>query len=426
MDRIIKKKTITLKRVLIPLGIVLCIAAAAYSYFYGDRSSWLTVDSKSIVISTVVKDFFQEFVPVIGNIVPVKTVYIDAIEGGSVEEKYVEPGAFVSKGDMILKLSNTNLALNVMLREAELSDHSNDLRNTRLSMEQYRLDLESNICEIDYQLKTQEKLYNRTRALVKENIISVQEYENVKDKYEYLKKRKALAVETFRQNMQFRKTQIIQLEDSLKRMEANLRITEKKMENLTIRAPISGQLTALDVEIGQSKAPGQRLGQIDVLDGLKVEADVDEHYINRIETGTTGFVEIAGKNYGLVVNKIYPEVLDGKFKVSMNFSGETPEGIRTGQTMHIRFQLGNLTKAVLLPRGGFFNQTGGRWCFIVDKTGKFAVKRNIQLGRQNIEMFEVLNGLKPGEKVITTSYDNFKDFDKMVLKNAREAAYDKN
>jgi HlyD family secretion protein len=315
-----------------------------------------------------------------------------------------------------LQLANTNLLLDIMYREALFFEQSNNLRNTRLSMEQSRLNLRQQLVQQEYQLLRLKRQYERGSELYKKGLISQQEFEQTKDEYEYYAKQKALATESFRQDSLFRDIQIQQLEASLERMQNNLEVAKQKLENLTITAPIAGQLTSLNAEnIGESKSPGERLGQIDVLEGFKVRAGIDEHYLPRINLGQTGEFDFAGSTYELITKKVFPEIRDGRFDVDLEFVGAAPKGIRRGQTLHIRLELGDLTEAVLLPRGGFYQKTGGQWVYVVDESGSMAGKRTIKLGRQNPQVFEVLEGLEPGERVVTSSYDTFGDNDKLVL-----------
>jgi HlyD family secretion protein len=416
MDRPIKKRKWGLKRIfgLLLIGCITFIAV--YYFFYQDKSSRLNVRAEKIIISTVSEASFQEFIPILGNVQPVTTVYLDAIEGGRVEEKYVEAGAWVKKGDKILQLSNTNLVLNLMQREAEYFNQADNLQKSRLSLEQYRLNYTTLMTELNYQLKTEKRLYNENAALFRKKIISQQQYTTHKDKYEYLLEKKRLAKKNYDQETRFRQVQIGQLEASLKRMNSNLDIIREKLDNLTIRAPLDGQLTVLNAEMGESKKPGQRLGQINVMKELKVRAGIDEHYIARIENGKVGTFEFAGETSELKIYKIFPDVSEGQFKIDMKFVQKPPKGIRIGQTLHIRLALGDLTSAIIIPRGGFFQSTAGRWVYVLDGSGDFAIKRRIKLGRQNSDAFEVLEGLSPGEKVITSNYDNFENMDKLVLK----------
>jgi HlyD family secretion protein len=303
-----------------------------------------------------------------------------------------------------------------MWREAELFQQSNNLRNTRLSMEQYRLQLSQQLAEIENQLQQQKRTYERYQELIKDDLISKHEFELARDQYEFLIKKKELTIESQKNDLEFRQSQIDALEASLQRMQDNLIIVKQKQENLTIRAPVSGHLTALDAELGEAKSQGQRLGQIDVLEGFKVRAGIDEHYIARVEKGRTGEFDFAGNSYQLIVKTIYPEVRDNRFEVDLEFVGQEPQGITRGQTLHIRLELGDISEAVLLARGGFYQTTGGNWAYVVDESGSLATKRRIRLGRQNPQVYEVLAGLEPGEKVITSSYENFGNMERLVLK----------
>ncbi|MEJ2635437.1 MAG: HlyD family efflux transporter periplasmic adaptor subunit [Calditrichia bacterium] len=416
MDRVIEKKKWPPKKI---AGIVLgglVVFFFIYTFLFGDSSSKLNVETDRVTISTVSRGPFQEYIPVTGSVVPIKTVYLDAVEGGRVETRFIEEGSLVEKGDRILKLDNTNLQLDIMYREAELFQQINNLRNTRLEMERTRLDLQGKLIELDYQIQKQKRLFTRNQELHKKNLISNEEFEQSRDDYNYGVKHRALTLESYKQDSLFRQTQIHQLETSVHRMQANLEIVKQKLDNLIIKAPITGQLTSLNAEIGESKSPGERLGQIDVLDSFKVRVDVDEFYIARIQIGKRGAFDFAGKTYNLVIRKIYPEVSNGRFGVDMYFDGDVPQGIRRGQTLHIRLALGDLSEAVLLARGGFYQKTGGQWIYVVDKSGDFATRQSIKLGRQNPNYFEVLEGLKPGDKVVTSSYDSYGDIDKLVLK----------
>ena len=416
MDRSIEKKKWPPKKIATAAGAGLLICFVLYSFMFGDNSSTLNVEAEKITISEVRRGPFQEFIPVTGTVLPIKTIYLDAIEGGRVEKRFIEAGTFVKEGDVILQLANTNLLLDIMYREAQFFEQSNNLRNTRLSMEQNSLNLRRELTEIDYQIQRLQRTHERAVELVKKNLISQQEYEIARNDYEYYLKRKELALQSFKQDSLFRVAQIESLESSLARMQANLGVVKQKLESLYLKAPATGQLTSLNAEIGESKNAGERVGQLDILDGFKVRAGIDEHYLARINLGQTGEFDFAGKTYKLAAKKVFPEIRDGRFDVDLEFDGEEPEGIRRGQTLHIRFELGDLSEAVLLNRGGFYQKTGGQWVYVLSSSRGFATKRAIRLGRQNPQVFEVLEGLETGEQVITSSYDSFGDIDKLVLK----------
>ncbi len=416
MDRMIEKKKWPPKKIVLFSLIPIAVTAMVYTIFFGDYSSKLNVQTERLTISTVRHDEFQEFIPVTGAVIPIKTIYLDAIEGGRVDTIYMEAGSLVNKGDEILKLANTNLLLDIMYREAEFFEQSNNLRNTRLAMEQRRLDLQAQLIELNYRIKQQKRNYERSEELREKQLISDKEYEEVRDEYEYLVQKRAITLETHEADSLYRAAQIHQLETSLVRMQDNLVIVKQNMDNLTLKAPITGQLTSLNAEIGESKSRGERLGQIDVLDGFKIRVQMDEHYIARIQPGQTGEFSFSGSDYALKIEKVYPEVVDGRFEVDMEFTGVEPDGIRRGQTVHIRLALGDLSEATLLARGGFYNSTGGQWVYVVEENGATARKRSIRLGRQNTQDFEVMDGLRPGEEVITSSYENFGDNEILVLK----------
>ena len=417
MDRKIKKKKLTPKRIVGILFAAGFLGFCFYQFVLGDYSIRLNVQRERITISTVKEGPFQEYIPVIGTVIPKKTIYLDAMEGGRVEKVYVEAGTFVKKGRSILTLANTDMLLDIMNREAEFFQLNNDLRNAQLIMEQNQLNLQSQLLELDYRIKQSKRKYHREQILRNKEIIAAEQFEETKTEYEYLGRKKELTQRTYEQDTRFRKHQIKQIEASLERMEANLKIAKQKLDDLTIKAPFTGHLTSLNAEIGESKKRGERMGQIDILDGFKIRVPVDEHYIARINNGQHGEFTFNEKTYQLTIIKIYPEVSDGRFEIDMEFNGLQPEDITRGQTLHIRLELGNLSTAMLLPQGGFYQKSGGQWVYVVDKSREFAVKRKINLGRQNPEVFEVLFGLQPGEHVITSSYDNYGDnIDKLVLK----------
>lgn len=415
MDRQIEKKKWPPKKIAYLGGGTILVLLLFYNFLFADRSAKLNVKTEKITISKVQRGTFQEFIPVTGTIMPIKTIYLDAMEGGRVDKLYLEQGAMVKQGDEILKLTNTNLQMDVMFREAQLFEQINNLRNTRLAFEQNKLRVRGDLIDLEYEITKLKRAYDINKGLMKQNLISPQEYEQSRDAYQYALKRHALLIDTQIQDSILRTNQMEQLELSVSHMQNNLGIIKENMANLTLRAPVSGQLTSRNAELGESKRAGDRLGQIDVLDGFKVRAGIDEHYITRIQIGQTGEFDLSGKTYKLIVKKVYPEVTGGKFDVDMEFEGDAPKDIRRGQTLQVRLELGDLAEALLLPRGGFYQKTGGQWVFVVDPSGEFAIKRSVKLGRQNPQMFEVMDGLYPDELVITSSYDNYGEVDKLVL-----------
>ena len=415
MDRKIEKKTWTSKRIITYGGGGLFFIFIFYLLVFADKSSKLNVESERLTISEVKFGQFQEFIPITGTVQPIETFFLDVSEGGRVVQKYVEEGAFVNVGDPIIRMDNAELTLSVIYNQANVFSQINNLRSTRLSMEQNRLNLRSQILDIEYDLIDKKRIYENNKILFEKNLISKIEFDRSKEQYEYAVQKKNLTFETYRQDSLFRAQQIAQLEQSVETLQSNLSVTKTQLENLTVRAPIKGQLTALNAEIGQSIARGENLGRIDVIDSNKVRASIDEHYIARVLPGQKGEFTFAEKSYELIIKTVFPQVTNGRFEVDMHFVGEVPNGIRRGQTLHITLELGELGEAVTIDRGGFYQTTGGQWIFVIDKSGGFATKRSIKLGRQNTNSFEVIEGLKPGEKVITSSYDTFGDVEKLVL-----------
>jgi HlyD family secretion protein len=414
MDRKIKKK----KWPKVLLGFVIAtvlISITLYAVFRTTGST-LTIKAEKVKIETVVKGPFQEYIRVVGMVEPKNTTFLDAIEGGRVEEIFLEAGNMVHQGDPILRLSNTNLLLDIMYREAEFFQQSNNLRDTRLLLEQNRLKLNNDMAEVDYRLRQASRLQKRYAALFKDQLVSTQDYQTAQDDYEYMVKKKELTVESMKKELSFREEQIVQLEDSLERMRANLDVVKQKQENLTLKAPVDGHLTSLNAEIGQSKAAGERLGQIDETNGFKVRAMVDQAFLARVEVGKSGNFEHNGEEYDLVVSKIYPEINDGRFDVDFDFKDTVPGDLRRGLSLYIKLEEGIVSEELLLPRGGFYNRTGGNWIYVVDPSEEFAVKRSIRLGLQNPEYFTVVEGLKEGEKVLTSDYENYNEKDRLVLK----------
>ena len=414
MDRRIEKKRFTPRRIALGGMAAAVIAFGAYALLSVNPSS-LNVEAEKLTTAPVTYGPFLEYIVEQGAVLPLTTFYLDAVEGGRVEEVFVEQGTHVEEGTPILRLSNANLQLNVMQREAELFREVNRLRETRVSMGQRRLSMRAELVETEYQLRQAEREYERQDALLAADLVSRQEYDEAKDNLEYLTRKWDVTVETLRQDSLFQMIQIQQLEESIDRLRRNLEVIKQNEENLTLRAPLTGLLSSLIAEVGESKPGGERLGQIDVEGAFKVRAAIDEHYIARIRSGQAGSFDFAGGTYDLVMSRVYPEVLEGQFEADMVFREGMPEGLRRGQTLQVRIALGELADAMQVPRGGFYQKTGGRWIYVLDPTGEFAVRRQIRLGRQNSQYFEVLEGLEEGEQVITSMYDNFGDMERLVL-----------
>lgn len=416
MDRKIEKKKWTPKKIIwLSIGGIFAFLIL-YNLIFGDHSSKFNVQKERISIEEVKEDFFQDYITVTGTVEPISTIFLDAMEGGRVEEIVTEDGTMVEKGDVILRLSNTNLHLEIMNREANLAEQINNLRNTRLSMEQNKLSLTRQLLELDYQLNIQKREYENSKDLFSKKFISDKEFEEEKEYYEYLSKSRELVIENQKADSLFREIQVFQLENSVEQMQLNLKFVRNKLDNLSVKAPVSGLLVSVNAEIGEAKLRGQRLGQIHVLDEFKIHLEIDEHYISRVNTNLIGEFDFTGKTYKLLIKKIYPEVRNGRFRVDLVFSEDVPKRIRTGQTFRVKLELGESKIAILVPRGGFYQSTGGQYIFVIDTSEKFAVKRDIRLGRMNPKYYEVLEGLEPGEKVIVSSYDNFGRAEKLILK----------
>lgn len=409
MDKKIKKKTFTTKRIAMILGGIAIVALFLYSFIFMDVRSTLNVEREKLTITTVQEDSFQEFIQVTGTVQPIQTIYLDAIEGGVVQEVYSESGTMVKEGDTILTLSNSNLQLNVLNREAQLYDQINNVRNSRLNLEQNTLQLREQLANARSQRDILEAQYSRQKKLVDKELISEQEFEQTRENYEYQKKRYELTYESYRKDSLQAITQMEQLNDSEERMYRSLNAVQGILDNLVVQAPIEGQLSTIELNQGQSISQGERIGQVDILDSYKIRVGIDEYHLSRIAPGLHGSFNFNGQNHELVITKIYPVVTNGQFEVDMEFVDDAPSGLTRGQTTRIRLELGESSDAVLLARGGFYQTSGGNWVFKVTEDGEEAVKQYIRLGRQNPEYFEVLSGLEPGDRVITSSYDTFGD-----------------
>ncbi len=415
MDRKIKKKTWTTGRILgIGLGLIF-VSFILYSFLFADNRSKLNVDEEKITVSTVKQDIFQERIPETGIVMPSQTIFMDAVEGGVVREIILESGALVERGDTIMILDNSSLQLEVMQRESQLYEQLNIMRNTRLGLDQNDINQRSQLAQIDYQLQLLEPQYNRFKELSSKKLISQRELEEVEEQYEYNKRLKELTYQSYQSDSVSRSMQLRQLRLSEDRMNRSLEAVGKILDNLVVTAPTNGLLTTPDWEPGQSITPGERLGQVALLDSYKVRVAIDELYLPRIDVGQQGTFTFAGGDYRLEIYKKYPTVSEGNFEVDMKFVGEVPSGIRRGQSLRIRLELGSSEEAMLLATGGFFRDTGGNWVFVLNNDGSRAYKRDIRLGRKNPENYEVLEGLEPGEKVITSSYENFGDNEVLVF-----------
>lgn len=413
MDRPIKKKTFTPQRIALGAGIIAFLIFAVNTLLNGSQSS-LNVNREKITVSQVTRGVFDEFIVVTGVVQPLKTYQLDAIEGGYVAQKLLDGGATVKQGDLILKLENQRLMLDFVNRETEMYDLINNLENTRLRLRQDKFTLRKTLSELDFQIQQAKNEYDRNNKLYNDRVISQQEWEKSKNTYERLTQQRDIEVENQKFQEENSIVQIKQLEGTLERTKLNLSMMKENLANLSVRAPVSGLLSRVDVEIGASITAGQNIGQIDDLNGFKMRVEVDEHYISRIFPGLEGSFEFNGKTVKLIVSKVFPEVRNGRFDVDMVFD-KIPDGVRRGQSVPVRLQLGKPADATLLATGGFFSDTGGNWVYVLSADGAKASKRNISLGRKNPQFYEVLSGLEPGEQVITSSYENFGDKDVLNL-----------
>jgi HlyD family secretion protein len=416
VDRIVKKKRWSRKRILTIGGIATLILLIVLSYYYTSGKSKLNVDVERITVSDVKKGPFQETIPVNGVVLPLTTIYLDAVEGGRVEDKFVDDGAMVTKDQPILRLSNTDIELSLVNQQTSVYNLLTQMQIARNAAQQNTTTKLNQMTDVESQLKEAERIYKLDKGLYEQKVIGLQEFRKAENDYNYYVQKKKLTEKLLEQDSVSNMQQIDQAKKSYLGSQTALNVMHKKVGDLIVRAPIDGQLTSLDAEIGQSKNKGERLGQIDVLSGFKVRADIDEHYISRIITGLHGGFTFANKDYKLVVKKVYTQVTSGRFQVDMEFEGEVPKGIRRGQTLQIRLAFSDEVEAVQVAKGGFYQQTGGNWIFKVSDNGKTAYKVDIQLGRQNPDYYEVLSGLKPGDKVVTSSYENYGDMQELVLK----------
>ncbi|MGV3601927.1 MAG: efflux RND transporter periplasmic adaptor subunit [Dyadobacter fermentans] len=409
MDRVKPKKFWNTKRISMIGGGVLLAAFLVYQFFFADTRSKLNVEQDKLTISEVKQGKFDEFIVVTGVVQPLKTIQLDAIVGGYVTEKLIEGGNMVKQGDVLLRLENQSLKLNFLQSETEASRLVNDLQNTRQNLKVARFTLQKTLSDLDFQLDQAKDVHDRNVKLYRDKVIPEADFLKSKRDYEKLVRQREIEIESQKYQEENAKMQIAQLEGTLVSTQKNVGLWRQTLDNLVVKAPVSGLLSSMNVEVGSNINQGQNIGQIDDLNGFKMRVSVDEHYISRIFVGLQGSMEFNGKDYGLKIIKIYPEVLSGRFEVDMQFDKGAPELIKRGQSAPIRLQLGQPSQATLLPVGGFFSETGGNWVYVVGDDGKRASKRNITLGRKNPEYFEVLEGLKPGEKVITSSYENFGD-----------------
>lgn len=416
MDRTLAKPALNprIKQVLwIALGLL--VVASLWAGFRPREGRTLRLSGERLSVSPVTFGDFDDFIPVRGRVTPRRTLYLDAIEGGRVEKIHVEDGAFVEKGDLLVEISNTSLQLDVISREAQVTEQINNLQTQQLALERNRLEHARNLVEIDYQITRLGREVDRRRKLVATGTISQADSEATEDEYRYYQEKQRITRESQKSDERLQKAQMSMLEDSVKMLRDNLEVARQNLDGLKVRAPVSGQLTALNAELGLSLGRGERLGQIDDPDSFKISAQIDEFYLSRVEAGQTAFLEAGGEDYNLKVHKTYPQVSNGQFEVDLLFSDAQPQDIRRGQSLQLKLTLGDPTPALIIPNGAFYQDTGGNWIFVVSNDGARAVKRPVRLGRRNARFIEVLEGLEEGERVITSPYTSFVDMARLEL-----------
>ena len=379
------------------------------------RRSVLRVDGSTILTGTARQGEFNDYIRVSGQVQPMTTVQLSPTEGGNVKRIVVEEGSHVNEGDVIVVLGNENLDMQILNSEAELAEKENILRNTMISMEQQKLSVRQEKLSLQIEVRRAHRAYEQNKALYEEKLIAKEEYLKASEDYELAKDKLELVTDRERQDSLYRSVQIAQMHESLENMRLNMNMIRRRKENLSVKAPISGELGLLDVELGQSVAAGAKIGQINNLDSYKIEAQIDEHYIDRVAPGLEATFERQSEKYSSVIRKVYPEVRDGKFKADFRFEGQQPENIRTGQTYYLNLQLGQSAEAILIPRGSFYQNTGGKWVYVLNADGTKATKRSVRIGRQNPQYYEVIEGLAPGDKVIISSYDSLGDKDELLI-----------
>jgi HlyD family secretion protein len=394
----------------------LAFAFMLYKVIFTENSSTFRAEKDKLTVSTVEDGLFNDYITVIGQVEPITTIYLDAIESGQIQERFIEEGSMVQKGDVILRLENRQLYQTILNSEAALAEKENYLRNTRINFETELIQSRKNILDSRYHLNRKKRSFEQNKALFDDQLISKEEYLQAKEDYEYEENMLEINKVKAKNDSLIRLTSMQSLETDLVKMRQMLVLVRERLDNLNVKAPVNGQLGMLDAEIGQRVNEGQRIGQINVLDNFKINALIDEHYIDRVVRDLPATLDRNGTNFKLKVRKVYPEVRNGQFKIDVVFDGTTPDNIRTGQSYHIKLELGESGKAVLLPRGGFFQSTGGQWVFVLNEDGTGATKRNIRIGKQNPQYYEVLEGLKAGEQVITSGYEMFGTNDRIVLK----------
>jgi len=409
MDRKVKTNVSPLKKWLSIMVIILIVVLAGYMIASKSTGKVLSVDNNRIVLSTVSSGVFEDFIPIRGRVTPAKTVYLDAVEGGRVEKILVEDGASLTAGNLIVELSNASLQLSVLGNETRVAEQLNNMRSIELNLEQNRLQHKSNIVDIKHQIKLLSRQVARAQSLLATGAIIQSQVEDTEDTLLWYKDRLALTIESQQSDARMQGEQLAFLRETSGRLESNLAISRQNLDNMNVKAPVAGTLSGFNVEVGQSIARGERLGQIDTPNDYKLTVFIDEFYLGRVDIGQMATYQ----NYSLVIAKVYPQVQNGKFEVDFKFVEEQPQGIRRGQTIQIKLTLGDASEATLIPNGAFFQDTGGKWVFVVSPDGRQAVRRNVRLGRRNNQFIEVIEGLELGEQVVTSPYSSYQDMQRL-------------
>lgn len=419
MDKVLPKKKGLQKKHIGYIAIGLAIIVLIYMAFFADRTSTYKVEKDKLIIETVTEDQFNDYITVPGTVEPITTIFLDADEGGRVEEKLIEEGSMVKKGDIILRLSNPDLYMNILNSESLLAEKENFLRTTQIEMEQERLMIKRELVTLKYDIERKARNFQQNETLIKDSLISKEDYLRSKEDLDMASTSRDLYIERQKQDSVFRSVNVETIKKDLQNMRNNLDMVKKRVENLNVRATVDGELGILNAEIGQQITRGENMGQINVLTSYKVTSQIDEHYIDRVRAQLNATLDRQNSKFDLTVRRVFPEVRNGTFKIEMIFRDSMPDNIRTGQTYYISLQLGQPKVSVLVPIGGFFQETGGQWIFVLDPSESFATKRNISIGRKNPKYYEVLDGLKAGEKVIVSGYETFGKNEKLILKKSK-------
>lgn len=417
LDKTITRKKWTTTKLWLLSGGAVLVVAICYSLFFSSNKSVLKIDEERITVSKAWKGDFQEYVPVDGMVSPGQTIYLDIIQGGMVEKVFIEDGATIKKGDTLVKLSNSNLELEYINRETQMFDILNNLQTSKATLDKNKIELQNKLMELNYKMEIAAKRYEGNKELRKTGAISENEYADSKREHDYLQNQKKVAINAYNIDSAYIAAQMLTLNKSILRMDNNLSVIHKILDQLYVVAPIGGQLSSLDATVGQLKKPGDKLGQIDVMDYYKIIVKMDERYVSKVFAGQEAVMDYMGKNYALKVSRILPEVKDGTFFIYLLFDGAVPDGIKRGQNIPVKFKFGGVAKAIMVSRGAFYQSTGGNWAYVLD--GDKATKRNIKIGRQNVDTYEVLEGLEEGETIITSTYKAYNDKDQLILNNKK-------